>query len=372
VEDGFHLWSQKYDSEMDDIFAIQDEIALAITEQLKVTLFKKDIENITKTSTRNAEAYELYLKGMFHLNRRGSSILTGLQYFEQAIAIDPNYALAYAGYADANFLAAFYGFFPGKEIMQKVKQAGETAVKLDNSRSEPFLTLAQYYAGLEWNWREAEKNYLKSIELNPRFALAHSYYGLAYLTHVCGNFEGAERQGRIAVKLEPLSAIDHADLAWTLYTANKFEEALTVARIGIELDANSFLSHRIAGLCYTGLQRHDEAINTFKYLLKISNRHQHAVNSLIWAYCSKGDFEEAKGLMNELKERSANEYLSGVYLAVSAAWLGEIGMAISYLENAYNDHDPILFTLKNAPNVPASLKHDSRFQSLIKRMNYPE
>jgi len=372
VEDGFHLWSQKYDRDMDDIFAIQDEIALAITEQLKVMMLEKDRDLIIKSTTQNTQAYELYLKGMFHINRRGSSVLTGLQYFEEAIAIDPGYALAYTGYALANFLAAFYSFFPGREIMQKVKQAAETAIRLDNSRYEPYCALAQYYIGLERNWRDAEKNYMKSIELNPRFAQTHSLYGMAYFAFSQGKFDEAERHGRIAIKIEPLSAIDHADLSWTLYMANKFEEALTVAKTGIELDANSFLSHRLAGLCYIALKRYDEASDTFKYLMKISNRHQHAVNSLIWAYCSNGKIEEAKELMNELRERSAAEYIAGTYFGISAAWLGEIDTAFDYLENAYNDHDPILITLKHAPHVPAMLRNDARFQNLLDRIGFPK
>lgn len=372
VEDGFHLWSQKYDREMDDIFAIQDEIALAITEQLKVIMLEKDRELITKSATRNAEAYELYLKGMFHINRRGSSILTGLQYFEQAIAIDPGYALAYTGYADANFLAAFYGFFPGKEVMPKVKHAVETAITLDNSCCEPYCTLAQYYVGLERNWKEAEKNYFKSIELNPGFAQTHSLYGMAYLGFSQGKFDEAERQGRIAIKLEPLSAIDHADLSWTLYTARKFEEALAIAKTGIELDANSFLSQRLAGLCYIALKRYDEAIDTFNHIMKISRRHHHAVNSLIWAYCSNGNVEDAKGLMDELQKRSETEYIAGTYLGLSAAWLGDIDNAFIYLENAYNDHEPILVTLKHAPCVPALLRNDPRFQNLLDRIGFPK
>jgi hypothetical protein len=121
VEDGFHFWSEKYDREMDDIFAIQDEIALAITEQLKITLIQKDLDLITKTFTKNAEAYELYLKGRFHVNRRGRSILAGLQFLKQAIEADPDFALAYAGYADANILAAAYSFCPGRAIMQSTK-----------------------------------------------------------------------------------------------------------------------------------------------------------------------------------------------------------------------------------------------------------
>ncbi len=372
VEDGFHLWSEKYDRNLDDIFVIQDEIALAITEQLKVTLLDKDREKITKTFTQNAEAYEFYLKGRFHINRRGSSILTGLHFFKQAIAIDPNYALAYAGYADANILSAGYSFLPGKEIMKEVKQAAETAIRLDDSLGEPYCSLGSYYAFLDWNWIESKRNFIKSIVLNPRYAHAYSWYGMEYLAWVEGNFEEAERQGQIAIKLEPLSAIDYADLAWTLHTASRFEEALTYANTGIELDGNSFLSHRVAGLCYISLKRYDEAIDTFKHLIKISNRHQHAINSLIWAYCSNGNFEEAETLMNELEKRSKTEYIAGTYFGLSVAWLGDIDTALNYLENAYNDHDPILITLKYAPYVPALLRNDPRFQKLLDRISFPE
>ncbi|MFN2439389.1 MAG: hypothetical protein ABR503_09340 [Chitinophagaceae bacterium] len=247
---------------MEDIFAIQDEIALAITEQLKITLFEKDLEIITKSFTHNAEAYELYLKGRFYINRRGSSILTGLQFCKQAIAIDPQYALAYTGYADASSLSAVYSFFPGKEVMQEVKKAAETAIKLDDSLGEPYGTLGSYYAYFERNWVEAKKNFIKAIQLSPKFTQARSLYGLVYLCWIEGKFEEAEKQAQISLKLEPLSTIDNADLSWILYTANRFEEALTYAQTGIGIDANSFLSQRLAGLCYLALQRYEEAINT--------------------------------------------------------------------------------------------------------------
>ncbi len=371
VEDGFHLWSQKYDRDMGDIFAIQDEIALAITKQLKITLLEKDQELLTKSSTHNPEAYELYLKGMFHINRRGSSILKGLLFFQQAIAIDPDYALAYTGYADANFLASFYGFFQGKDVMQKVKQAAQTAIRLDNSLSEAYCSLAQYYAGLEWNWAEAKKNYIKSIELNTNYAQGHAYYGIAYLANIEGNFVEAKKYGKIAIKLDPLSALFHADLSWTLYLNLEFEEALAIAKTGIELDNNSFLSHRLAGLCYMALKRYEEAIDTFVYLIRISNRHQQAINSLIWAYCSNGNIEEAKVLMNELEKRSKTEYIAGTFIALSAAMLGDIEKAINYLTNAYIDHDAILFTLNHEPQIPSSLRNDPRFQNLLERIGFP-
>jgi pentatricopeptide repeat protein len=187
-----------------------------------------------------------------------------------------------------------------------------------------------------------------------------------------GKFDEAVQQGYIAIGLEPLSAIDHADLAWTLLTAGKPEEALNIAKTGIELDANSFLSHRMAGLSYMGLKHFEEAIDTFKYLMKISGRHQHAVNSLIWAYCSNGNFEEANNLMNELKERSNTEYIAGTYAGVSAAYLHEIDDAFDYLEKAYFDYDANLIQLKYAPYVPPLLRNDPRFQNLLERIGFPK
>jgi pentatricopeptide repeat protein len=372
VEDGFHFWSEKYDRNQEDIFSIQDEIALAITEHLKITLLEKDRQLITKTWTQNADAYELYLKAVFNIKRRGSSVLAALKYSKEAITIDPDYALAYTSYADANYLAAFYSFFPGKEIMPKVKQAAEKAIRLDNSICEPYFTMAQYYVGLEWNWVEAKKNFLKSIEINPRFSQAHALYGLVYLGFIEGNFYEAEKEGRIAIKLDPLSAIEHADLAWTLHTSGKFEEALATAQIGIDIDNNSFLSHRLAGLSFMGLKRNEEAIDTFKYLVKISNRHQHAINSLIWAYCSNGNVDEGKKLMEELKERSTTEYIGGGHFSISAAWLGDIDSAVKYLEIAYNDHDPVLITFQYAPHIPDSFRNHPQFQQVLDKMKFPK
>ncbi|WP_162054655.1 adenylate/guanylate cyclase domain-containing protein [Pontibacter pamirensis] len=370
--DGFHLWSEKYDRNMDDIFAIQDEIALAITEQLKITLLGNDREKLTKPTTRSTEAYELYLKGRFHINRRGGSIMTGQHLFKQAIALDPNYALAYAGYADALTLSAGYGFQRGREVMKEAKLAAQKAITLDDTLGEAYGALGFYYIGLEWNWTLAERNYLKSIELNPKYAQTHSLYGMLYLGFVQGKFDEAVERIHIALKLEPLSAIDHADMAWTLYVAGKFEEALTYAKTGVDLDANSFLSLRIAGLCYMQLRHHDEAIKTLKHLVKMSKRHQHAINSLLWAYCSKGDIDEAVNLMHELEKRAKTEYIAGTYTGLSAAYLGDLDAAFTYLERAYFEHDANLLNIRHSQDVPVLLQKEKRFQNLIDRIGFPK
>jgi len=371
VQDGFHLWSEKYDRNMDDIFRIQDEIALAITEKLKITLLEKDRKIVVKSPTQNTEAYELYLKGRFYLARRGRSILTGMKHLEEAITADPGFALAHAGYADACLLSAFYGFLPGKEVMNKAKQAAEIAIELDGSLCQPYCTLGFYYGQFEWNWTEAKKSFLRSIELNSNYAQGHSWYGMLYHAWELGNFEAAERECHIAIKLEPLSAIDHADLAWTLLSASKFEAALAVATTGIELDANSYLSHWVAGLSFIALKRFEEGIRTLLHLAAISDRHQHSLNSLLWAYCGNGNFEDARILMNELEGRSKTEYISETYLGFSSASLGNLDAAFDLLEKACDNRDPVLIHLRYMPYVPGALRADPRFQKLLERIGFP-
>lgn len=371
VEDGFHLWSEKYDRNIDDIFAIQDEIALEITKQLKLTLLAVDKERITKSPTKNPEAYELYLKGIFYNNRRGNAVLTGLHCFEKAIALDPGYALAYNGYADAMILAAFYGFFPGTEVRDKIRQAIEKAIQLDPAPAEIYCTLAQYFITMEWDWPQARKNYLKSLEINPNYAQANAYYGLAIFNHIEGNFQEGEKYGRIAVKLEPLSSIFHADLAWIIYNARRFEESLAIAKTGIELDGNSFLSHKIAGLSCIGLKRHDESIEIFKNLVSISNRNQYAIHYLIWAYCAMGNFTDSKILLEELELRSQTGFVTNTYLGISSAWLNEIDKALQYLEKGFRDWESMMITIKHAPHIPDRLAEDPRFKDLLDRIGFP-
>jgi tetratricopeptide (TPR) repeat protein len=255
--------------------------------------------------------------------------------------------------------------------MVKSKSAAETAIALDASLSEAYCSLATYYLDFEYNFPEAKKNFLRSIELDPEYEQSRSWYGMLFLAFGEGKFDEAVEQGEIAIKLEPLSAIAHADLAWTLYTASRFEDALAVAKMGVELDNSSFLSLRLTGLAYMGLHRYEESINALNHLVKISQRHQHAVASLIWALCSNGDYKEATKEMTDLTSRSATEYLAGTHLGLCAAYLNDFDKAFEYLEKAYEDCDPMLMQLRHSPVVPTSLRDDSRFQNLLTRIGFP-
>jgi TolB-like protein/class 3 adenylate cyclase/tetratricopeptide (TPR) repeat protein len=372
VDDGYQLWSQSFDREMTDIFSIQEEIAISVTEALKLTLLKKDRELITKSPTQNPEAYEMYLKGMFHLNKRGASLFSSIQYFQSAIETDPDFALAYAMIADAYVLIALFGLMPPREVMNNAKKLAEKAISLDPALCEPYHALGFYYNCIEWNWPEAKKNYLKSIQLNPNNAEVHYRFGWNYLTWVEGDFQLALQHGEIAVLLEPLSSIGHAIYSLILYAAGNFKEAIVACEKGIELDPHSFLCVMNKGNVYIAMRQYDEAIATGKIAMEISNRHNFVVNGLIWNYCLTGQLEEARALFTEIKERSKKEYIPNALLGISAAYLNDLDDSFEYFEKAYHDRDPILLTIKNLDWTPASLREDPRFHHLIDRIGFPK
>ena len=371
VSDGFHLWSQKYDRSMDDIFAIQDEVALAVTEKLKVTLLEKDKARVTRTRTRNTEAYELYLKGRFHLNRRGGAILTGMHYFQLAVDLDPDFALAYTGLADAGIMAALYGLAPPKQVAIQAKEAAEKALQLDSHLCEPYCSLGAYYAIFEWNWREAENNFAACFQRNPGYAQAHYWYGLNYLAWVRYDMVEAEKHGRMAIELEPMSAISFGMYGAILNCAGKYNEALAACTTGIELDSNHYLSHLSKGLTHLALRQFEEAAMIFSLLVRATKGHHFAANSLIVTYYLMGKTEEARELLNQLKAKPAEGFVGYALQALSVAFLDGVDEAFFYLEKAYDERDPLLLNLKHNRIVPQALRADPRFDQLFARVGFP-
>jgi pentatricopeptide repeat protein len=372
TEDGFHLWSEKYDRNIDDLFAIQDEIAMAVQQKLRLTLLENDRDTMTKTYTNNMEAYELYLKGRFYINRRGASIITGIRYFQQAIEMDPLFALAHAGYADGHLLSAFYGLVPPKPAMVRAKESAEIAIRLDPTLPEPYCSLGYYYACAEWNWAEAERHFLTSIDINPKFAQGHLWYGLVYLAWVKGDFARAEKHGLIAKELDPLSSITYAVHGAILYAAGKNEEALASCREGLKLDGNSFLCRIYEGNVYVAQGRYEEAVVAFTHAMKISNRHHFAQNGLITSYCRLGDYNKARALMENLKDRGEKVYVSSVFTGLSAAFLNDIDEAYAFIEKGVEERDPVLVAIKYEHWVPDNIRENPRFNKLLEKIGFPE
>jgi len=370
IEDGYQLWSEKYDREMDNVFAIQDDIALAITKKLKLTLLKKDHELITKCPTKNTEAYERYLKGRFYVTRRGAWIITALECFQEAVALDPDFALAYAAFADANLLITSYGLGQSRSMLAQARQSAEKAITLDPNLSQPYCVLGYYYTCSEWNWAAAKENFLKSISLNPRYAEGHFRYAWNYLACVEGKFDEAEVHALAAIQQEPLSSLCYAMYAVILHGAGKFNEALNASKTGIELDAHSFLCWINVGISEVALGRYEDAIFSFESALRLSSKHLMPIHGLIWVYCLTGRKDRGRTLMSELKEKSKSEYVAPALTAISAGYLNDVDEAFDYLEKACAERDPILLVLKHAQWVPLNLRNDSRFQIFLRRIGF--
>lgn len=371
VEDGFHVWSEHFDRKLDDIFAIQDEIAMAITEKLKITLLEKEKAGMQKKPTEQTLAYDLYLKGRFYLNKRGPGLIKGLEYFRKALEVDPTLALAYSGIADAYSILAFYGSFPPHEAMPKARRNAEKAIQLDPSNVEGYTTLAFICVFYDWNWPEAKERFRRIFEINPNYATAHYWYSY-YLSFVENKFEeGIEEARKAAEQIEPMVSISHHVLAMTYLNAGKYEEALEAAEMSVELDANSFLGHRVKGLSLAMLKRYDEAVEALNMSITVSSRHTWPLVELCWVYSLMGKETEGQKIMDELMERSKREFTSGLFLCGAAYFTRNYDKALEYLELAFEQRDGTLPCIKAYP-LSSFIRTDPRFQPYLERMKFPE
>ena len=371
VEDGFHLWSERYDREIDDIFAIQDEIALTITEKLKISLLEKEKAIIQKNPTEHTHAYDLYLKGRFHLNKRGAGIKKGLEYFRQAVEIDPTFAPAYSGMADAYSILALYEAAPPKEAMTMAKLYAEKAIQSDPFNVEAFTTLAFISVYYDWNWTEAKKRFQRVFEINAFYAPAHYWY-CYFLSYVEGKSEeGIEEAKKAAEHMEPLESLSHQVLSVAYINAGKFEEALQAAKMAIEFDANSLPGFRAMGISLAGLKRYEEAIEALKTCARISSRHPWPLVELAWVYSLRGMDSEIHSIYDELMLRSKTEFISGLVLSAASYFSKKYDEAIEFMELAFAQRESILPFIRSFPSC-SFLKNDPRFRHFIERMNFPE
>jgi tetratricopeptide (TPR) repeat protein len=295
-----------------------------------------------------------------------------MQYFQEAMSIDPDFAPAFAGYADACCLAGFYNFFEPKDIMPKAKAAASNAIRLDSSLCEPYTSLGFYYAFYEWNFAESEKNFRKAIELNPAYTTGHFWYAMLYLSWIKRDFEESKKEGWIAIHLEPFSPIAHAIQTVNYYVAGEYDEAVRIGKIAIDLDANSYLAYKMTALAYIGLQKIPEAIEMIKKTLRVSTRYQWSMFDLIWAYSHLNDRKAMAELIDEMDARAESEYISPFNRGLAAAWSGDLDLAFKHIEKSFDDREPMLLTIKTWPNVPDNLKKDPRCNELVKRIGFPE
>jgi adenylate cyclase len=362
VSDGYHLWSEKYDREMKDIFQIQEDIARSIAQRLEVSL-KGEQQPLIRAGTENIEAFKMYTHGRVLLSQRGLRLPGALECFKQAVAMDPNYALAWAALADAYNLVGFYGLATPQECLPRGKDAALRAVTLGPSMSETHNSLALSLLYLDWDRPGAEHEFLRALELNPRNAQARIWYGLFCLEWLLGRFEEGISQGRQATGLDPLSGYARGILACMCIPGN-LDEAIDAAHAALQIEPESFLARWALLTAFNSQGRFEEAAVVGEAALTVSGRYPWMLASLARTYSKWGRPQDSEALYMELQWRSKREYISPVVLAWAAAAAGDQDVAIRYAQEAHATRDPILIAAKYWPDFER-LREDPRFHEIL-------
>ncbi|MFQ5799358.1 MAG: tetratricopeptide repeat protein, partial [Bacteroidota bacterium] len=366
VADGYHLWSETYERQLEDVFAVQEEISRSIVNALKVKLVGGEDAPIVKRYTDDVEAYNLYLKGRYYWNKRTEEGLKkGLEYFQQAIERDPTYALAYAGMADSYIVLVDWSFLPPHEAHPKAKAAARKALEIENTLAEAHNSLAYVNYIYDWDWLEAEAEYKRALELNPDYATAHQWYA-EYLTAM-ERFDEAIAEIKRAKELDPLSLIINAVHGWVLYYADQYDEAIEQCLKTLEMDPNFYPAQLYILWCYWQQGKQKEAIEQWKDVATLEGASSEQVAALGNAFTKTGMKGAWQWQLDRLKENSKRTYIPSVNFAIAYARLGENDKAFEWLEKAYEERSPTNVWLKIAPDWD-SLRSDPRFAALLKKV----
>jgi TolB-like protein/lipoprotein NlpI len=370
VEDGAQLWSCYYNRKLDEIFSLQEKIAAEISENLRLRLTGAQKKRLTKRHTQNLDAYQLYLKGRFHWNRRaGESLKKSIEFFEQAIEKDPSYALAYSGLADACNISPYHVSITPQEVFPKGKSAARKAVASDDTLAEAHTSLAHVKAVYDWDWPGAEREFRRALELNPNYAMAHHWYGMHYLAPM-GKLAEAITEMQRAVELDPVSPVINTNLGAAYYFGRQDDRAIEQFRKALELDPEFGFAHRYLMDVYAEKGMFREAIEEFIKGGYLEEGTAEGTAELREAYARRGE-QGYWGKRLELAQKSAaHRYVPPSRMAHVYAHLGERDKAFESLETALAEHDAWVFWLKTSPDY-TTLRPDPRFQDLVRRVGLP-
>jgi eukaryotic-like serine/threonine-protein kinase len=362
-----HLWADSYERDLQDILGLQDEVAQAITQQVEGRLSQKNEAGRGSFRPVNPEAYEAYLKGRYFWNKRDrKSLEKSLGYFNEAIARDPNYALAYAGLADIYVVLDPDWAIASREVNEKAKTAAQKALTLDDSLVEAHASLASIYHN-EWNWQGAEREFKRAIELNPSYATAHHWYSI-YLATV-GRFDESVREATKAVELDPLSLIISASLGNRLNEARRYEDAANQCRKTLDMDPNFGLADICIGISYVNVGRFKEGISELQKGTDLLPGDPYSMEQLGIAYALSGDRARARQVLSKLQNPS-QPYLPAYSIAMVYAGLADKERTISWLNKGYEERNEAMIYLKIEPALDP-FRSDPRIQDLIRRVGFP-
>ena len=368
ASDKTQMWGEQYDRKLSDLLATQREIATEIVEKLRPKVSSVE-KGITTHYTESNEAYQLYLKGRFYWEKRTAEALKkAIEYFNQAIEKDPGFALAYAGLADSYVVPA--NRLPPREAMPKARAAALRALALDETLAQAHVSLGRVMAAFDWDWTGAEKEYKRAIELNPRYGVAHQWYG-GYL-EATGRKNEAIAEIKLAQELEPLSLTINFELGMSFYYARDYDKAIEQFQKTLELDQTFPAAHNFLPAAYEQKGMYSEAIAEFKKAIPLTAAAESTFSKagLGHVYALTGKKSEARILLDDLKQLSAQQYVSATSVALIYAGLGEKQEAFAWLDKAYDQRAFQLQWIRLDPRWD-NLHSDSRFQDLVRRIGLP-
>ncbi len=365
VNDGFHLWSESYDRELKNVFAIQDEISQAIASALQVEILGEEIAPMVKFHTENLEAYDQYLLGRYHWNKRtvgGDELMTAIAYFEQAIALEPNYALAYSGLADA------YNLVPSKDpsvkstdVRENAEEAAKKAIALGPDLAEAHVSYGLTRQAYHFDYKGAETAFLRAIELNPKYAPAHHMYAELLLN--LGRFDEALAERRKLAELEPLSINNIGMLGYTLQSSRQYNAAILQFQRILELDANNAETWKSLGIAYIYAKKFEDATQAGVRWAELAGKDKEAVKLFISLVAEHNRTGESVSLPPEIENIWRHDILPKFY-----AMLGQREKTLALLEQEYEEG--YYWNLSNLKIEPVYdfIRSDPRFISLMKKV----
>jgi len=366
VADGYHLWSQRFDRELKDVFDVQDELARAIVGMLRVKLPGEEQRGLVKRYTANPQAHELCMKGRYYLSKfTREGFQKCIEYMEKARMEDPGCAPAYAGLANTYCCLAVFGWARPREVVPKGKQAALEALAIDPTDATAHIALATIRHWYEWDWAGAESEYRRAIELSPGDPMNQGPYAelLAYL----GRYEESIEQARRAVSLDPVSLEANWGLAVTFLFARRYEEAADQCRRALELEPNFYTIHTTLALVYGAQGRYQEARRAAEQARSLAPGEPLCEGLLGWALGATGERAQATAILDEVMKRRREAYFPASMVSMIHVGLGDLNAAYLWAETAFEERDPRLLSF--AASAPADpLLADSRFRELLRKI----
>jgi TolB-like protein/DNA-binding winged helix-turn-helix (wHTH) protein/Flp pilus assembly protein TadD len=365
-----HLWAESYDRDLRDILALQSEVAHAIAREVQVKLTPQEHAQLAQTRPVDPQAYEAYLKGRYHWNKRsGEGVRKGAEYFQLAIEHDPSYAAAYAGLADCAGISGWWGFASPENGCGRAKAAALKALEMDPTLAEAHASLGWAIVHYDYDYSQAEKEFRRAIELNPAYATAHQWYGQC-LGYVARYNEGLSKLRR-ALQLDPLSLIINTSYAGVLWFARRHDEAIDHAHKILELDSNSPLGWWMLGLAHESKGMYEPSITELQKAVYLSGGAAVFVTNLGHVYAVAGQRDDALRILEQLDRDHHHHYLNPYGKGQIYSALRELDEAFHWFDVAFRDRSAWMAVIKADPLLDV-LRSDPRYHDLLHRMNFPQ